>query len=93
MMKSALVFLLLLAAAPTLADDNPACTCRAPGRRVQLGDTICLITPKGPKRAMCVMLQNVTSWSISDEGCEDAALSRPPVQPRLSRRPISSLNS
>lgn len=93
MTKGALVLLLLIVAAPAMAGDDKACTCRAPGRRVELGDTICLNTPDGPKRAMCVMNQNVTSWSISKEGCEDAALSRPPVAPPLSRKPTSSRNS
>jgi len=89
MAKAVLVLTLLLAATSALADDDPACTCRAPGRRVHVGDTLCLNTPDGPRRATCTMNENVTSWSFSNEGCEDAALCRPPAkgeEPKFSRR-------
>jgi hypothetical protein len=77
-----LVFALLAVAEPALAQsvrpEDTKCSCRAPGRRALLGDTLCLDTAEGPRLAMCVMNQNVTSWQISNEGCLVSALSRPP---------------
>jgi hypothetical protein len=54
--------------------DMADCSCRAPGKRVPLGDTACLATAEGPRLATCVMNQNVTSWAISKEGCVVSAL-------------------
>ena len=46
-------------------------------RDVELGERRCLSTAEGPKAAVCVMEQNVTSWRPSDEGCPQAALAAP----------------
>ena len=45
------------------------CTCRAPGRRVELGGTTCLQTPRGPRLARCVVDVNIMSWQILDVPC------------------------
>jgi hypothetical protein len=45
------------------------CTCRAPGRQVELGQTACLMTPKGPRLATCGMVLNNTSWQFSESPC------------------------
>jgi hypothetical protein len=62
--------------------DKADCSCRAPGKRVLLGDTACLATAEGHRLATCVMNQNVTSWAISKEGCVVSSLegktARPP---------------
>lgn len=62
------------ALAPAAAAD--VCTCRAPGKRVELGGTTCLQTPKGPRLARCVVDVNVMSWQILDVPCP-IALRRP----------------
>ncbi|MDO8876583.1 MAG: hypothetical protein Q8M24_23375 [Pseudolabrys sp.] len=45
------------------------CTCRAPGREFQLGQTACLTTPNGPRLATCAMALNNSSWAFSDAPC------------------------
>jgi hypothetical protein len=54
--------------APTL----PPCTCRAQGRVFQMGETVCLETADGPRPALCVMDQNVTSWRRMPGICPSA---------------------
>lgn len=58
------------------------CTCRAPGRRVELGATICLPTADGPRLARCEMDLNITSWKILPTPC---VLSQTPI-PAAERR-------
>ena len=53
------------------------CTCRFDGQDVELGERRCMTTADGPKAAVCVMEQNVTSWRPSGEGCPQAALPTP----------------
>jgi len=59
--------------APAAAQEQES-TCRAPGRRVALGETLCLTTPKGFHLARCEMDLNITSWTILDAPCPTAAL-------------------
>lgn len=50
--------------------EEPACTCRGPGgKRVELGATLCLSTPTGPRLARCVMDVNILSWQVLDAPC------------------------
>ena len=74
----AAVFCLTVA---TVADASPAaaidCTCRAPGRRVELGATACLPTPNGPRLARCVMDVNITSWQNLDLPCPVSSAPEP----------------
>lgn len=53
------------------------CTCRLDGQDVELGERRCLRTADGPKAAVCVLEQNVTSWRPSGEGCPQASLAPP----------------
>ncbi len=53
------------------------CTCRFDGQEVELGERRCLKTADGPKSAVCVMDQNVTSWRPSGETCPEASLATP----------------
>ena len=78
-MRSVVVFLGLLMAAPALAHrpsapchqaqmpghDDPNCYCLAPGRMFGLGESVCLRTAEGPRLAQCQMETNVMSWSIT----------------------------
>ena len=45
------------------------CTCRAGGRDYELGQTVCLRTPAGPRLATCGMVLNNTSWQFSSAAC------------------------
>ena len=58
---------------------EPNCTCRARARSFELGQLVCLQTPKGPRIAVCVMVLNNTSWQISETPCigADAAFTAP----------------
>jgi len=51
------------------ASAEPGCTCRAGGRSFELGQSVCLKTPNGPRIAVCVMVLNNTSWQISATPC------------------------
>ena len=53
------------------------CTCRFDGGEVSLGQRHCIHTAHGPRSALCVMEQNVTSWRLSNEGCPQAMLYSP----------------
>jgi hypothetical protein len=50
----------------------PPCTCRAKGREFQMGESVCLDTPDGPRLALCVMDQNVSSWRRTPAACPSA---------------------
>ena len=56
---------LIIGASASLAD----CTCRAQGRDLEQGQTICMATPKGFRLATCGMVLNNSSWSVSDTPC------------------------
>lgn len=58
----------LQATLPALAD----CTCRALGRDFDLGRSVCLQTPNGPRLAVCAMVLNNTSWRFSEMPCVTA---------------------
>ena len=53
------------------------CTCRFDGQDVELGERRCIRTADGPRAAVCVMEQNVTSWRPGAEGCPQASLATP----------------
>lgn len=55
--------------APARAD----CTCRALGRMFELGQSVCLKTPQGPRMATCGMVLNNTAWEMSDTPCPAAS--------------------
>ena len=79
---AALVAVLVATGALDLAARaEPACTCRAAGRSFELGQSVCLKTPAGPRIAVCVMVLNNTSWQISATPCVSAdAGDRPPYR-------------
>ena len=56
-------------AATVTASQAADCICRAQGREFELGQTVCLASPKGPRIATCGMVLNNTSWQFSDTPC------------------------
>jgi hypothetical protein len=76
-MRRAFVILALLADALTSAAvADPDCTCRSKGRDYELGASVCLQSPKGPRIATCGMVLNNTSWQFSDQPCVISAAPR-----------------
>lgn len=45
------------------------CKCRANGTYYRMGERACIGTADGPRTAECRMVQNVTSWAVTGEGC------------------------
>ncbi len=83
-MRSVVVFLTMLMAAPTMAldetrspqaqlpgHDDLDCYCLAQGRMFAPGDQVCLKTAEGPRLAQCRMEINVMSWSITETPCPE----------------------
>lgn len=83
-MRSLVVLLGLIAAAPALAQDEPRlhhaqapahnpldCYCRAQGRMFAPGEKVCLKTAQGGRMAQCGMELNVMSWSITETPCPE----------------------
>ncbi len=83
-MRSAVVFLGLIAAAPVPAHEmrapetaqapahNPLeCYCRAQGKMFAMGEKVCLRTAEGPRLAQCRMEINVMSWSVTETPCPE----------------------
>jgi len=68
--RSALLFAVAaLSATATTASQAADCICRAQGREFELGETVCLASPKGPRIATCGMVLNNTSWQFSETPC------------------------
>jgi hypothetical protein len=65
--------ILAFAVASLAGASSPAqaseCKCRAPGKAVELGETACLATPKGPRLATCGIVLNNTAWQFSETPC------------------------
>jgi hypothetical protein len=64
-----LIAALLVAAALPAEAQERKCTCRALGKNFELGDIVCLSTPKGYRLATCGMAVNNTAWHFSDTPC------------------------
>lgn len=62
--------------------------CRAQGRHYELGQTVCLTTPNGPRLATCRMVLNNSSWQVSQVPCS-VSLRLPPDSSRSSPRRLS----
>jgi hypothetical protein len=45
------------------------CTCRAQGRDFEMGQSVCMATPKGFRLATCGMVLNNSSWNVSESPC------------------------
>jgi len=80
----AIVALAAFAAAMPVAPAAADCTCRAQGRDFELGESICMVTPRGPRLATCGMVLNNTSWRISTTPC---VISTRPASEQVVTRP------
>lgn len=69
MRRSLIAVSFLLAGDALLSAALADCTCRWRGRDYDLGQSVCLSSPKGPRIATCAMVINNTSWTFSDTPC------------------------
>ncbi|MGQ0674864.1 MAG: hypothetical protein ACT4N4_02080 [Rhodospirillales bacterium] len=75
---------LLSAPGAALAD----CTCRYSGGKIDLGQTICIVTPQGQRLARCDMAINNPSWTFLDAPCPTAGIAPAPVRSPHHKRPV-----
>lgn len=68
-MRWPLLIVSLTAADALLMPAAADCTCRSQGRDYELGQSVCLQSPKGARIATCGMVLNNTSWQFSDTPC------------------------
>ena len=65
-----LLLIVGLTAADAIASSAAAdCTCRSQGRDYELGQSVCLQSPKGARIATCGMVLNNTSWQFTETPC------------------------
>ncbi|MEL6289156.1 MAG: hypothetical protein AAFQ42_04680 [Pseudomonadota bacterium] len=60
---------LVRAGSPKVRQSKRPCTCRYRGSDVQVGQSICMRTTNGMRRATCSRYLNNTSWEISGDDC------------------------
>ena len=68
-MRRPLLIVSLLAAEALLSPASADCTCRWQGRDYDLGQSVCLQSPKGARIATCGMVLNNTSWQFTETPC------------------------
>jgi hypothetical protein len=73
-MRRPLLIAGLIVADALLAPASADCTCRSQGRDYELGQSVCLQSPKGARIATCGMVLNNTSWQFTDTPCTVSAL-------------------
>ena len=72
-MRRPLLIVSLLAAEALLSPASADCTCRSQGRDYDLGQSVCLQSPKGARIATCGMVLNNTSWQFTETPCTVSA--------------------
>jgi len=68
-MRRTLLIALIAASDAALSLAAADCTCRSQGRDFELGQSVCLMSPKGARIATCGMVLNNTSWQFSETPC------------------------
>ena len=68
-MRWLLLIVSLFAADALVSSASADCTCRSQGRDYELGQSICLQSPKGARIATCGMVLNNTSWQFTETPC------------------------
>ena len=68
-MRRPLLIVSLIAAEALLSPASADCTCRWQGRDYDLGQSVCLQSPKGARIATCGMVLNNTSWQFTETPC------------------------
>ena len=65
-MRWPLLIASLIVADAALSPAAADCTCRSQGRDYELGQSVCLQSPKGARIATCGMVLNNTSWQFTE---------------------------
>ena len=73
-MRWPLLIASLITADALLAPAAADCTCRSQGRDYELGQSVCLQSPKGARIATCGMVLNNTSWQFTETPCTVSAV-------------------
>jgi len=68
-MRWLLLIVSLVAADALVSPASADCTCRSQGRDYELGQSVCLQSPKGARIATCGMVLNNTSWQFTETPC------------------------
>ena len=68
-MRWLLLIVSLFAADALVSPASADCTCRSQGRDYELGQSVCLQSPKGARIATCGMVLNNTSWQFTETPC------------------------
>jgi len=68
-MRWLLLIVSLFAADALMSFASADCTCRSQGRDYELGQSVCLQSPKGARIATCGMVLNNTSWQFTETPC------------------------
>lgn len=68
------ILIVSLIAADALTPASADCTCRSQGRDYELGQSVCLQSPKGARIATCGMVLNNTSWQFTETPCTVSAV-------------------
>lgn len=69
-MRMVLAMVLCLVATAHATAGGKGCRCKYQGGDVELGQTACIATARGPSLARCEMVLNNTSWTILNQPCE-----------------------
>lgn len=73
-----------------LAESAPSCVCRYAGKTYNVGQSVCMVTPAGERRALCGFVLNNTAWKFSAGGC-GIATRRITPQPNIDVAPATSV--
>ena len=68
-MRWLLLIVSLFAVGDLVSPASADCTCRSQGRDYELGQSVCLQSPKGARIATCGMVLNNTSWQFTETPC------------------------
>ena len=73
-MRWPILIVSLIAADALVTPASADCTCRSQGRDYELGQSVCLQSPKGARIATCGMVLNNTSWQFTETPCTVSAV-------------------
>ena len=84
-MRWPLLIVSLIAADALSSGASADCTCRSQGRDYELGQSVCLQSPKGARIATCGMVLNNTSWQFTETPCTVSAVPQAIPEPARER--------
>lgn len=76
----------------TALSQSISCSCRHKGLDYNLGETICLKGPNGPRMATCSMVLNNTSWKFTEAPCPFARNMTPREKPETASGKETRIN-